>query len=77
MTTPRKKAAVQRGTPAAPAAPTLASSMDLPEIRLEIVKVLVPQATKYGLDDPQKIIEKASQLEGYVLGYLPADKSPS
>ena len=42
--------------------------MDKSEIRLKIVEVVVPQATRVGVLEPEYIIKTCSQLEEYVLG---------
>jgi hypothetical protein len=36
-------------------------------IRLEILKVLLPMASRHGIDDPEKIIKTATRLSGFVL----------
>lgn len=42
--------------------------MDKSEIRLRIVEVMVPQATRVGVLEPEYIVKSCSQLEEYVLG---------
>jgi hypothetical protein len=41
--------------------------MDKRGLRLELLKVLLPMASRAGIEDPAKIIEKARTLENYVL----------
>ena len=41
--------------------------MDRDEIRLEILDIVVPQATKNDLRNPDNIIEIAEKLEKYVM----------
>ena len=36
-------------------------------VRLEILKVLLPMASRYGIDDPEKIIKTATRLSDFVL----------
>ena len=42
--------------------------MEDKEIRLEIVKTVVPQASKVSLVNSETIVKTCSQLEEYVLG---------
>lgn len=42
--------------------------MDNEEIRLRIVEVVVPQATRVGMMNPQNIQDTCSHLENYVIG---------
>lgn len=37
-------------------------------VRLDIIKTLLPMASRAGIEDPQRLIEKARTLEEYVLG---------
>ena len=37
------------------------------EIRIEILKLLVPTASKYGILEPEQLIESSRKLEKYVL----------
>jgi len=41
--------------------------VDKPEIRLELLKLLVPTASKVEMNDATKLIEKATALEAWVL----------
>lgn len=45
-------------------------------IRLELLKVLIPQATKYGLTEPQMMIDTCTQLEKYVLDSKHGESQP-
>lgn len=48
-----------------------------PEVaRLEILKLLVPNASRQGITDPTLIIECCSKLEEYVLGLKQAEDLP-
>ena len=40
---------------------------DLHEIRLEILKMVIPQASRVGLENPQSILQTCTQFEKYVL----------
>jgi hypothetical protein len=41
--------------------------MRAPEVRLEILKVLIPVATRNGISDPEILISASRTLENYVL----------
>ena len=47
------------------------------EVRMRIFEAMVGQATKVGLFDPTKIIESCTQVEKYVLGFLPVGDAPT
>ena len=49
--------------------------MQADEVRIEILKILVPAAAKVGLTDPSIVIEKAKAFETYVLP--PVDSEPA
>ena len=51
--------------------------MQADEIRLRIFEGMVGQATKVGLFDPSKLIESCTQVEKYVLGFLPVGDAPT
>lgn len=36
-------------------------------VRLEIIKVLIPSASRHGITDPEQIIKTATQLADFVL----------
>jgi len=50
--------------------------MDKAEIRLRIVEVLVPQATRVGIEQPEYVIKACTQLEKYVLDLNDDEKQP-
>lgn len=37
------------------------------DIRIEILKILIPAASRIGLTEPEKLIEKAKAFEAYVM----------
>lgn len=39
----------------------------LVHVRLEILKVLIPAASRHGISEPQNIVESARMLEKYVV----------
>lgn len=41
--------------------------MQKAEVRLELLKILVPQATRVGISEPKYMIESCRSLEQYVL----------
>lgn len=46
-------------------------------VRLEIIKILLPQASRHGIAEPEKIVETARTLENYVLeSEQPAEETP-
>jgi hypothetical protein len=45
-------------------------------VRLELLKVLIPQASKYGLTEPKIMIETCTQLENYVLDSKHGESQP-
>lgn len=46
-------------------------------VRLELLKVLLPAASRAGLTDPREIVQSAGTLEKYVLGLSqPGEKTP-
>ncbi len=47
------------------------------EARMRIFEAMVGQATKVGLFDPTKLIESCTQVEKYVLGFLPVGDAPT
>lgn len=50
--------------------------MDKSEVRLRIVEVLVPQATRVGIEQPEYIIKACTQLEKYVLDLKEDENQP-
>jgi hypothetical protein len=50
--------------------------MDKAEIRLRIVEVLVPQATRFSIEQPEYIIKTCRQLESYVLDLIDDESQP-
>jgi hypothetical protein len=50
--------------------------MDKAEIRLRIVEVLVPQATRVGIEQPEYIIKACTQMEKYVLDLKEDESQP-
>lgn len=49
--------------------------MDDREIRLRIVEVVVPQATRHAIEKSQ-IVDICTQLENYVLGLMHGEELP-
>ena len=45
----------------------MASHMDRAEVRLRLLEVVVPTASKVGLTNSQEIVQIATRLEEYVL----------
>jgi hypothetical protein len=45
-------------------------------VRLELLKVLIPQTSKYGLTEPQMMIDTCTQLEKYVLDSKQGENLP-
>lgn len=43
------------------------------EIRLRIVEAVLPNATRHGFSDPDKVVEICSRLENYVVSSKPKD----
>lgn len=41
--------------------------MDDCEVRLKLIEILVPHATKVGMTEPERIIKTCTELEKYVL----------
>jgi len=39
------------------------------EVRMELLKVIIPQASRVGISEPQHIIKSCLQFEEYVLGF--------
>jgi hypothetical protein len=50
--------------------------MDKAEVRLRIVEVLVPQATRVGIEQPEYLIKACTQLEKYVLDLKEDESQP-
>lgn len=50
--------------------------MDKVEVRMRIVEVLVPQATRVGIEQPEYLIKACTQLEEYVLDLKNDEKQP-
>lgn len=51
--------------------------MERKTVRLELLKLVVPQATRVGLSEPQQIIDSCAQLEKYVLDFDEGEKLPN
>ena len=47
-----------------------------PDVRLELVKVVVPVASRHGLTSGE-IITTCIQLEKYVIGFPPVEEAPT
>lgn len=45
--------------------------MSLVEVRLEIIKVLIPTASRMGVTDPANLIDSCRKLEQYVIESQP------
>lgn len=45
-------------------------------IRLELLKLVVPQASRVGLSEPENIISTCSALEKYVIGSQQVEGTP-
>ena len=51
--------------------------MQVHEVRLELLKVLLPIASRHSIIEPQKLVETARTLENYVLeSEPPAEVTP-
>jgi hypothetical protein len=50
--------------------------MDEREIRLKLVEILVPHATKVGMTEPDRIIKTCTELEKYVLDSKQSERLP-
>lgn len=46
---------------------------DLQDVRLRILAVLIPVASRHGITDPASLIETAGALEKYVVGSAASD----
>ena len=46
----------------------MASMADAQQVRLEVLKLVVPAASRHQLTNPQEVVKIASVLEDYVLG---------
>jgi hypothetical protein len=51
--------------------------MDSQEVRLEILRIVVPQATRVGIVQPESIVKTCSHLENYVIGLTNAEEKPT
>lgn len=52
--------------------------MQADEVRLRLMEVLIPAASKHGVfGETQTIVNTCTQLENYVLGLQPAEEVPT
>lgn len=49
---------------------------DLESVRLELVKTVLPHASRQGLSEPKRLIEICTALETYVLGSVQGENPP-
>lgn len=50
--------------------------MQRDELRLELLKLVVPQATRVSLSEPEYIVKACTHLEQYVLDFNEGEKLP-
>lgn len=51
--------------------------MQADEVRLRLVEVVLGQATRVGLFEPEKLVATCTQLEKYVLGLPQVEEAPT